>query len=442
MVDLAASLARSLGAAPAPPPTGGGDRVLSFDAPRGTAGAVAIKGLRAPAPILQLNAIPVSIDLAKFRDAYSSDNPGGDFESAYRFRNLCNAIPIFRRNFDPSGHYVEAVWRNIAFGANGTTAYARHLLNTAQADIDGAEMANLGGIPKPWLPVEAAPSNWTELVADAPEILLDLGGDDSSGDYALIGEAEALAWTGMAGDIGSKVVPIEGKVQRIRLRALRVDVTRSWLDLQLFAIGGWQIEGMSGGFFSSGTQRDNSGIFPLLPTALVIASDITVEGDWSRSDRALISQHAAEGRALGLGPFPVVASEPAAGGVLKARLAHVIGSISALVPYAPQATDFDPGLVMVQNDGGFVARFTVDWRLNGRADRGESGNFPVLAARSIGLPAGATDITVKIEIMTFPPPFETWKVVAAHSYRVAPRVSFRLKGTTIDTVIEELPASG
>jgi hypothetical protein len=146
---------------------------------------------------------------------------------------------------------------------------------------------------------------------------------------------------------------------------------------------------------------------------------------------------------LALGPFPVApVPAPAAGGAVKVRPAHVIGAISALVPYAPQATELDPGLVMVKNDGGFIARFAVDWRLSGRPDRSESGNFPVAAAKSIGLPAGATDITLTIEIMTFPPPFETWKVMAVHSYRAAPRVSFHLSGTTIQTVIEEIPFTG
>jgi hypothetical protein len=427
MADLAASLARTLGAATEvqPGPAAGAE--------------VTLRGARAPGPVLQLNAIPVSIDLEKFKDAYSSDRPGGDYEAAYRLRSLCNAIPSFRRNFDPSGHFVETVWRNIAFGANGTTSYARHLLNAAQADIDGSELVNLGGIPKPWLPVDAAPFNWTEMVAEAPECTLDISGDGGSGDYVLIGEAENLAWTGLA---GTDAMPIEGKVNRIRMRALRLDLVRSWLDLQVLAIAGWQIEGMPGGFFSSGTQADNSGIFPLLPTALVIGADITIEGDWSRSDRALMSQHAAQGLTLGLGPFPLAAASLASGGALRVRQAHVIGSISALVPYSPQATGFDPGLVLVKNDGGFLARFAVDWRLNGRTDRSESGSFPVAAAKSIGLPAGATDITLKIEIMTFPPPFETWKVMAVHNYSTAPRVSFHLSGTTIQTVIEEIPVSG
>lgn len=443
MANLAASLARSLGAASAPPVAGGGGTPPSDGGP-----GVVANGQLAPGPmtagissagisgpVLQLNAIPMSIDLEEFKDAYSADHPRGDQEAAYRLRNLCNTIPRFGRNYDQSAFYVEDVWRNIAFGANGTTSFARHLLNKAQADIDGAELASLGGNPaQPWLPVEAVPSNWTEMVANAPEVTLDLGVDGGSGDFMLIGAADTLAWTGSA---GTDIKPVEGKVDRIRLRALRVDIVRSWLDLQLLAIAGWEIEGMPGGFYSSGTEADNSGIFPLLPTALVIGADIIVEGDWSRSDRALISEHAAMGMELSLGPFPVA---PAAKGALLVRPpAHLIGVISALVPYAPQATSLTPGLVLVKNEGGFLARFAVDWRLNGRADRGESGSFPVAAAKSIGLPAGASDIALKIEIMTFPHPFETWKVVAVYNYSAVPRASFRLSGTTIDTVIEELP---
>lgn len=431
MADLAASLALGLGAASAIPAAGEGGE--SPPAPR----TARITGAGIPAPVLQLNAIPVSIDLEMFKDAYSDDRPDGDREAAYRLRNLCNTIPRFRRHYDQSGFYVEDVWRNIAFTANGTTSFATHLLSKAQADIDGAEMANLGGNPaQPWLPVEAVPSNWTEMVGDAPEVTLDLGVDGGSGDYMLIGAADTLTWTG---PVGTDTQPVEGRVDRIRLRALRVDIVRSWLDLQLLAIAGWEIEGMPGGFYSSGTEADNAGIFPLLPTALVIGTDIIVEGDWSNSDRDLISQHAAMGMALSLGPFPVA---PAANGVLRVRQAHVIGAISVLMPYSPQATSLSPGLVIVKNDGGFLARFAVDWRQSGRADRGESGSFPVVAAKSIGLPAGASDITLTIEIMTFPPPFETWKVVSVHAYISAPRVSFRLSGTTIDPVVEEGPVSG
>lgn len=451
MADLAASFARSLGAAPArlgaargrkpplDPEKGRSVGVLLGQTPGIGGRDVTTRAPRAPGPVLQLNAIPVSIDLEKFSDAYSSDNPGGDYEAAYRLRNLCNAIPSFKRNFDPSGHYVEAIWRNIAFAATGTTSYAQHLLSVAQADIDGAELSNLGGSPKPWLPVDAAPSNWTELLADAPECELDLGGEGGSGDYVLIDQAENLAWTGMP---GAEATPIEGKLQRIRLRALRVDLNRSWLDLQLLAISGWKINGMPSGFFSSGTQADNSGIFPLLPTALVIGTDIIIEGDWSRADLKLMGRHAAEGRALGIGPFPLAAPALAVGAPLQIQQAHVIGVISALVPYAPQATDVDPGLVLVKNDGGFIARFAVDWRLSGHPQHSESGSFPVVAAKSVSLPAGATDIAVTIEIMTFPPPFETWKVLTVRNYDTAPRVSFRLSGTTIDTVIEELPVFG
>jgi hypothetical protein len=436
MADLAASFARSLGAAPV---RGQAKNILLGQTPRSVGRGGTIAAPRAPGPVLQLNAIPVSIDLEKFSDAHSSDNPGGDYEAAYRLRNLCNAIPSFKRNFDPSGHYVESVWRNIAFGATGTTSYARHLLSAAQADIDGAEVSNLGGSPKPWLPVDAVPSNWTELLADAPECELDLGGDGGSGDYVLIDQAENLAWTGLP---GSKATPIEGKLQHIRLRALRVDLNRSWLDFQLLAISGWKINGMPGGFFSSGTQADNSGIFPLLPTALVIGTDIIVEGDWSHDDLKLMRQHAAEGRALGIGPFPLAAPALAAGTPLQIQQAHVIGVISALVPYAPQATDLDPGVVLVKNDGGFIARFAVDWRLSGRPQRSESGSFPVAAAKRVDLPAGATDIALTIEIMTFPAPFETWKVLTVRNYDTAPRASFRLSGTTIDTAIEEQPAFG
>lgn len=232
--------------------------------PSGLALAVTTK------PILQLNSFPSTIDLRKYGDPYSGDNPTGDYLAAYRFRNLCNQIPTFTRCFNVSGNSVEGIWKDIVYGAEGTNQYARGLLTEAQHQFQKYTLSNMAGIADPWLPVEAVPSNWFDLVSDAPELVLDFTKPTFASNYLLIKGADPLVWRASGPGNNNQNTPLKGKVENITVKALKVDLLRNWLDFQILSIGGWNVAGMTSGFYSSGDPVENDGLFPLLPTAVTL----------------------------------------------------------------------------------------------------------------------------------------------------------------------------
>ena len=314
MSDLTASLARALGEAREP-----------VDAAPVDARRAAANG-----PVLQLNRVPVPVDLDKFRDAFSAANPTGDYTAAYRFRELSNVIPTFTRDFYPSLNYVEKVWRGIVFGATGTSAFIQNLLSEAQVTIKASEIPNQARGNPPWLSLDASPSGWVDQIAHAQEITLELGAEGEASGYVLLGEAGRLVWT--VGD--GKAIPIEGRIGRLRLRMLQVNLNRNWFDFAVLSSGAWYIAGEPAGHISSGKRDDNPGLMPLLPTALLVGTDVNVEGDWSRKDKEIMDSHVA----LGIGPFPIVTHAAQAGREAGALpQVHLIGYLSALVPYVPKA---------------------------------------------------------------------------------------------------------
>lgn len=383
--------------------------------------------------VLQLNALPVPVDIALYRDSFAPDNPTGSLLAARRFRDLCNTVPAVRRHFDPSGVHIEEVWRQIVFGAAADSTMTRQLLSRAQEAIQNYELADLGGFPSPWLPVDANPSGWADLIDDAPEFSLDLDPEGSGEGYQVLGDAGGLTWTNGAGE----TVPVEGRLHRIRLKAIKVDLLRHWLDFQLLSLGQWRVEGHPAGFYSTGDVVRNVGIFPLLPTSIVIGQKIEVEGALAPSDTSLIDRCTAGGVPLSLGPFPVVAGHRDT-----SRTKYVIGYTSRIVPNAPQLSGAPSGSVTVRNDGGFIARFTVDWREDGRKQTEESGNFLTRTEQRIAIAQGARDIQVRVEVMTLPRPLERWKTVQLLHFDGPLTKAYRLTGTTMQTDFTEYPTAG
>ncbi|WP_347265872.1 hypothetical protein [Paracoccus sp. (in: a-proteobacteria)] len=402
MGDLASALARALG-------------------PGGAQPGLRAAEAGAAAPVLQLNAFPLPLDLAALRDAFAPDNPTGSHLATRRFRDLCNAIPAFQRSFEPSGLQVEEVWRNLVFGASGGSPLTRRLLAEAQKLIGEYELADMGGTADAWLPVGASPPGWADLLDQAEEVTLELDEDgDSAGGYRLIGSGGGLEWTTASG----QRLPVQGRVRRIRLRAIKVDLSRPWLDFQLLALGQWSVEGHPAGFYSSGEFARNDGLFPLLPVAMIVGRDIRFEGEFSDRDRGLMQGPAA------LGPFPAAAAGAGS---------HVIGYVTRLVPLAPQVSGRPAGVVLVRNEGGFVARFALSWQQDGKEHRARSGSFPVLAAKSLPIPAEAQEVALHVEVMTFPPPFETWRTVAELRLGGPRRKAYLLSGTTGSPKFREIP---
>lgn len=92
------------------------------------------------------------------------------------------------------------------------------------------------------------------------------------------------------------------------------------------------------------------------------------------------------------------------------------------------------GSITVRNSGGYVARFSVSYKLNGHEFTKDSGNFTVGVNKSIMIPQGATDIFLKVEEMWG----FGWSTIFTKSYPGPVTKCFKVYGTTLNPKWEEI----
>jgi C1A family cysteine protease len=98
------------------------------------------------------------------------------------------------------------------------------------------------------------------------------------------------------------------------------------------------------------------------------------------------------------------------------------------------------GKVTVNNQGGYVARCSVEYTIGGQRHSESSGNFPIAQSYSVEIPCGASNVHVKCEDATGLI-WEPWKTILDRTYTnpptTPPRVTFTLTGTTLSPSYSE-----
>jgi hypothetical protein len=123
-------------------------------------------------------------------------------------------------------------------------------------------------------------------------------------------------------------------------------INRPWMDTTLFKLDGWSVSGQKSDSISDGKSLDTSEkMMPYVSTALIIAHDIKIKGDWSKEDRDKIESSLSTSASVGYGPFKVkgnysqqhgkeFSSNMSADGTIRIPAAQVIGVIMAKMPEA------------------------------------------------------------------------------------------------------------
>ena len=403
-------------------------------APRRSGAAAAAGPLRTGRSILQLNRFPVSIDTGTYQNALSGGNPKGDLRSLFAFHQLVDPVPAYTRSYSPSTGSTQQIYESLLKGASvsGDSTFAASVLSDAKARFDSEKFPNLDGTPGVWRPVYATPEDWTKAGPERfQSIDIDLDAQASAQSaLVIIGGDEDLELR-----LGSDRAPAAGstigtKVRSVHFEYLLVGLRRPWLNSVLFETNDWFLSGQDAGFCSSGILSSNDGVLPLIPTGLLLGRNVDVSANWSAAETSMLSNAKSAGNPVSLGPF--LLSAP---GDARSTL-QVIGWTSDLVPFSPKITRNAAGSILVDNTGAFIARFSVEWNEGVERRSQDSGNFPVLASKEIGIPVNASKIVVKIEIMTFPPPVETWKTVAALPFDKPVVMKYVLSGTTFDPTLK------
>jgi hypothetical protein len=350
-LDLTAALARAL-----PPPTlpvrarelPGTGRLKAAAPPR--VGPRAMVAGAAAKPVLQLNHVPLPLDPANYQNPYSNTNPDGDQRTLYAFRALVDPVPEFARAYRPSARSTERIYQNLVRGASIDIGqdFTSAVFESARRTFQETALETLVITPGTWHPVWATPSNWydpTQLDRFQP-IELDLrDGHGGDGRFLVLGGKEQLRWR--LGDPQrpqlTKQPDRATRPRSLRFRGLQVTLGRPWLDFELFGLHGWYLQGQPKAYYSSGETATNQGVLPLVPTSLLLGTDIRLEGSVGADDLDLV-RHAANTRTpLSLGPFSMGAVTLAGDQVQGAPASasddppalFLIGWCSELVPLAP-----------------------------------------------------------------------------------------------------------
>ncbi len=389
--------------------------------------------VRTAKPVLQLNRFPVTLDASQYRNARSSSRPGGDLKPLFAFRELVDAMPAFTRNYSASAGSTEQIYESLIKGASvdGDGSFPANVLSAARQLFASETFSRMDGTVGDWRPVYATPEDWCDAGPErfqSIDIDLDALATDQSA-FATIGGDEGLELR--VGSDQATPGSTGTKVRSVRIEYLLVGLRRPWLHPMLFETSDWFLSGQDAGFCSSGNLGANAGVMPLLTTGLLLGRNVDVSADWSAADASMLNSARSAGKPVSLGPF-LLSAPGDTGSTL-----HVIGWTSDLVPFSPKMTKNKAGSIHVENKGAFVVRFSVEWNEGATRQAQQSGNFPVMAAMEIGLPVNATKILAKIDVMTAPPPFETWKTVAALPFDKPVVKKYVLSGITLNPVLKE-----
>lgn len=95
------------------------------------------------------------------------------------------------------------------------------------------------------------------------------------------------------------------------------------------------------------------------------------------------------------------------------------------------------GTILVRCEGGYVARFTLSYKLGGHEFSKHSGDISLGVNKSESMPAGATDIYLKVEEMWG----FGWSTIFTKSYPAPVTECFKVYGTTLSPKYAEIPCS-
>jgi hypothetical protein len=107
-----------------------------------------------------------------------------------------------------------------------------------------------------------------------------------------------------------------------------VTLDRSWLKSALLNTRNWYMFGTKAGEYSQGRIDNNTGMFPMLPSAFVAIRDLTITANWSQQDAQTVAQ------SKSFGPFDV-RNGTFNQGSLVAKQLQIIGWLSRLTPTLP-----------------------------------------------------------------------------------------------------------
>ncbi|MEO6831303.1 MAG: hypothetical protein ABI378_03510 [Chitinophagaceae bacterium] len=265
---------------------------------------------------------------------------------------LANAVSSTYNTWRSQG--ATQVEQAIAALASSINNIVAKTISDAQSDMVTSKMASSMGIAAPWYMTYATPTNWYDPSAVNNFSSLTLksdnlttSGNTSYTDYSSGGSASWGLWS-VSAEVGGHHQEshehMNADTFQLSAKIAVVQINRPWLNDLLFKLQGWWLTGQKVGGISNGQLANNSkGLLPLIPTAFIIARDISITANWTDSDKSHVEDSIATKASVGWGPFSVNGSYSHGsssdyfhssfnGGTLAIPGMQVIGWVNEIVP--------------------------------------------------------------------------------------------------------------
>lgn len=233
---------------------------------------------------------------------------------------------------------------------------------------------------------------------------------------------------------------LEIKIKNLSVEIARVDIIRPWLFPELFQSPFWKWNSNDNQTPLSDGMKPPKGSLIGYPIGLLFIRNLKVNLDANDTTNAIelskiesSNSQSTDIRNAGnhdpqnisnIGPISLDASNATiSNNELKSNKdeMQLIGFICKLTPQAPKMSVFSSqlrlrskpvhsGRFLLSCKGAFIARLNATFQLDGKSQTSHSKNIPVLQREGLIIPEGATNIRLKIEVMTLPLP-ESWKIV-------------------------------
>lgn len=136
------------------------------------------------------------------------------------------------------------------------------------------------------------------------------------------------------------VLDAESTVSQICMDVLNVEFVRPWLYRELLDAE-WYVRGIKRGYFSTGNVTYNDGILPLITQSMLVGTNLSIEGEFSKKDKEILTDQQ-EGK-LSVGPFVVKFGDASAEIEqtkdllrISSKTTQIMGYISSCVPLCPR----------------------------------------------------------------------------------------------------------
>jgi hypothetical protein len=192
---------------------------------------------------------------------------------------------------------------------NNAVSAAIRQAQDAMTDQNAMAPLTQGG--NKWYACYAMPTNWCETSCRGSKLALSSKSlatktSEEASEYS--GSSKGIFWSGSRSESGKTTgqsASMEASEFDLSAELITVRIRRPWLNTILFGMTGWSAKGIAQNAISNGKLKGNeSALLPLIPTAFIVAKDVTIKGNFTSQDTSRFTSESSSSQSWGWGWGP------------------------------------------------------------------------------------------------------------------------------------------